>query len=315
MKGRLAAIAVVALAAAIFGGVAWSSGALGYRRDARTFDLTGVGAAGVWTLEPVNGINGWWKDFPPATLFVRTGDEIVIHLRSADVFHRFYLPEFSVGPVEVDPGHTATVRFVASRKGVFQYYCTSMCGRCHFHMRGWVVVSDPGETPVQPPAAEPDICPLHATAIPAKSSLIERGARLYEAKGCATCHGPKGRGGIPNANSTSGTVPAHDTTAQKLFLQTREDAETFVGFLEASGDLASADGLAISAFPIVRTRVLNAREIIRKGRFTSAADAHRAAPPLQMPAWHYLLDERDIDALLAYFVSLQQWEDEEASPP
>jgi hypothetical protein len=28
-----------------------------------------------------------------------------------------------------------------------------------------------------------------------------------------------------------------------------------------------------------------------------------------MPAWQYLLEEREIDALLAYFVSLYDWEE------
>ena len=29
-----------------------------------------------------------------------------------------------------------------------------------------------------------------------------------------------------------------------------------------------------------------------------------------MPAWQYLVDDREIDALLAYFVSLYLWDDD-----
>jgi hypothetical protein len=56
---------------------------------------------------------------------------------------------------------------------------------------------------------------------------------------------------------------------------------------------------------------MNAKEIVRNGRYTAGADPHGPEPPLQMPAWEYLLEEREIDALLAYFVSLNEWNEEE----
>ena len=314
MRGRSASAAVAAVALAAIAGALACSGRGGDPGRTRTFDLTGVGASGVWTLEPVNGLNYWWRRFPPATLFVETGDEVVLHLRSADVFHRLYAPDFSVGPVEVEPGHTVTVRFTASRSGVFQYYCTSMCGACHFFMRGWIVVTDPGAAPVIPPPLLCGTClPAQAEA-PDGATLVDRGALLYAQKGCITCHGPGGRGGLPNLNSTNGTAPRHDTTASKLFLRTPEDAESFLALLEASGDLEAVEEPDVQAFPAVRARFRNAKEIVRKGRFTAKADPRGPQPPLQMPAWQYLLAERQIDALLAYFVSLQDWEAEEEPP-
>ena len=312
MRERVVSAALAVAIVAIVGAVAWSAGALGYpaERGVRAFNLTGVGSAGRWTLEPVNGLTYWWKDFAPATLFVETGDEVVIHLRSADVFHRFYIPEFQVGPANVEPGHTVTVRFKASHKGVFQFYCTSMCGSCHFYMRGWIVVTDHGATPVHPPPLDCGLCVLHPAAIPAGAGLVETGALLYRQKGCFTCHGPRGRGGAPNDNSTNGTVPGHNTTAQKFFLRTREDAGAFIRLLESSGDLDAIDDAEVTGFPVVRARFLTAKEIIRKGRFTAKANPNGPQPPLQMPAWEYLLTDREIDAVLAYFISLQPWDDE-----
>ena len=67
--------------------------------DVVVFNLTGVAGSGVWTLDDVNGLNYWWKRFEPATLSVQEGDRVVINLRSADLFHRFYIPAFQVGPV------------------------------------------------------------------------------------------------------------------------------------------------------------------------------------------------------------------------
>jgi cytochrome c oxidase subunit 2 len=315
MGTRAVWIAVASTILAIAVAAGWARQAAADRPGIRTFDVTGIGAIGRWTLDAVNGVNYAWKDFEPATMFVETGDEVVIHLRSADVFHQFYLPEFSVGPVDVEPGHTATVRFHASHGGVFQFYCTSMCGACHFYMRGWIVVTDPGETPIVPPPVPPGICSARVVEIPPGTGLVATGALLYEGKGCVTCHGPRGRGGIPNDNSTSRTVPAHDTTAQKLLLLSREDAGAFVSLLEATGDLEAVEDPGIAAFAAVRARFLNAKEIVRMGRFTAKANPDGPQPPLQMLAWKYLLEEREIDALLAYFVSLYDWGEEELPDP
>jgi len=234
----------------------------------------------------------------------------VIHLRSGDVFHRFYLPTFAVGPVGVEPGHTVTVRFTADRRGVFQYYCTSMCGGCHFYMRGWIVVSGAGETPIEPPPILCTLCRPDDLPLPDTTDLVDTGSYLYLEKGCVTCHGPEGQGGIVNHNSINSPVPAHNTTAQKLFLETPDDAEAFIELVTSTADLGSLEEPPeIALFPVVRARFDNAKEIIRKGRYSSKIDATGPEPPLQMPAWQYIVDEREIDALLVYFVSLYPWDE------
>ena len=276
------------------------------------FNLTGVGWEGVWTTDEVTGANYWWRQFEPATLHIRLGDEVVLNLHSADLYHQFYLPEFGVGPVDVKPGRMTTVRFTATRAGVFQYYCTSMCGGCHFYMRGWVVVTPPGDTPVDPPAIVCPLCMPDLGPPPPRDHLVEYGAYLYQEKGCITCHGPEGQGGVRNPNSANSPVPAHNTTAQKLFLASPDDAEAFIALLaDCPGLVELDDEPDIGRFPVVRTRFENARVIIRGGRYSSKLDPDGPEPPLQMPAWQYLVDEREIDAVLAYFVSLYPWEEEE----
>lgn len=309
----VAALALVAVATAWYGRAAVPGAG---EPGVRVVTLTGVAANGVWTADAVHGLNYWWKDFEPATVHLRLGDEVVLNLKSADLFHRFYLPAFRVGPVDVEPGHMATVRFRADRPGVFQYYCSTMCGSCHFYMRGWIVVTAPGEEPVEPP---PILCTLcrpgeEPPPPPEDAGLVARGSHLYLLRGCLTCHGPDGHGGVANPNSTTGRAPAHDTTAQKLFLNTPEDVQSFLD-LVASG--ADPEGLEetpdIPAFPVVRARWADARQIIRGGRYSAKLDPEGPEPPLQMPAWQYLLDEREIDALLSYFVSLRPWEGEEGT--
>ena len=312
-KERLAALLVFLPMAAMTATIAWfgwSSEHDPAGRDTVVFNLTGVASAGVWTLQPVNGLNYWWRRYEPATLYVEEGDEVVIHLRSGDVFHRFYFPAFSVGPVGVEPGHTVTVRFTASRSGVFQYYCTSMCGGCHFYMRGWIVISGEGETPIEPPPILCTLCRPDDLPLPDTADLVDTGSYLYLEKGCVTCHGPEGQGGIVNHNSVNSPVPAHNTTAQKLFLETPDDAEAFIELVTLTADLSSLEEPPeIALFPVVRTRFDNAKEIIRKGRYSSKIDLTGPEPPLQMPAWQYIVEEREIDALLVYFVSLYPWDE------
>jgi len=312
-RERIAAVLVLLPMAAIFAAIVWfgwASNRLFGERDTVVFNLTGIASAGVWTTSPVNGLNYWWRSFQPATLYVTEGDEVVINLRSADVFHRFYLPSFSVGPVAIEPGHTVTVRFKAERHGVFQYYCTSMCGGCHFYMRGWIVVSRKGEIPVQPPPIMCTLCRPEDLPRPETASLVDQGAYLYLEKGCITCHGPEGQGGITNDNSANSPVPAHNTTAEKLFIDSPEDAEELIRLLDGNADLgALEEPPEIDRFPVVRTRYENAKEIVRKGRYSSKVDPAGPEPPLQMPAWQHIVREREIDALLVYFVSLYPWEE------
>ncbi len=310
---RLAALAVVVPMLALAAAVHWLGRTAhpgAGEPDVAVFDLTGVAADGVWTLEAVTGLNYWWKTFTPATLYVTEGQEVVLNLRSADLLHCFYLPEFAVGPVDVEPGHMVSVRFVADTSGLFQYYCTVMCGGCHFYMRGWVVVTPPGEEPLEPP---PIYCPLCGPDIdpPAPdASMVEVGSYLYTTRGCITCHGLEGRGGVANPNSVNSPVPRHDSTAQKLFLASPDDADAFIALVGREPDLDEVqEAPGVTRFPVVRARFENAKEIIRKGRFSARADPAGPIPPLQMPAWEFLLAEREIDSLLVYFVSLCPWEE------
>ena len=76
-----------------------------YPKDAKVFNLTGIGSEGKWTLEEVSGYNYWWKSFPTASIQVDENDVVVLRLKSSDVTHIFYAPTVGVGPVSIEPGH------------------------------------------------------------------------------------------------------------------------------------------------------------------------------------------------------------------
>ena len=313
MKERAAIAVILALLVLVPSLVFWYE--LGWRparygKDIPVIELTGVASSGIWTLEPVTNINYWWKQFTPATIHLELGQKVLLRFRSADVYHQFYVPALDFGPVPVLPGIVREVELEVDRPGSFEYFCTYMCGDCHFYMRGWIVVTPPGEEPVEP---DPVSCPLCIPDFgdPPQGDPIALGNYLYQAKGCGTCHGFEAEGGVENYNYINGEIPAHNTTAEKFFLRSREDAETLVDLFR-NGETVDEDAEdpEISGFSVVKARFLAAKDLIRQGKNAAPLDLNGPSPPLQMPAWKYKLSDPEIDAILGYFISLYEWDEE-----
>ncbi len=62
-----------------------------------------------------------------------------IRLRSKDVIHSFYVPDFRVRQDTV-PGMTIDLWFVPTQTGSFELACSQLCGFGHYTMRGLVTV-------------------------------------------------------------------------------------------------------------------------------------------------------------------------------
>jgi len=311
MQEKLAALSVLLVLFIVPGSIFWYEHHTEVKRptpETKVFEITGFAGTGSWTLETVNGINYWWKQFEPMTLLVDIGDPVILRLQSADLFHQFYVPALNIGPIDVKPGHPVEVSFKATKAGIYQYYCTSMCGGCHFYMTGWIVITPKGEKPVAPP---PIICPI---CVPdfverPKGDLIELGEYLFLKKGCVTCHGNEGRGGVKNYNYAKDTVPAHNTTAEKLFLEEEEEAQAFIEFIKRNENIDNPDELPdIPRVQLVLARYKAAKELVKNGSNSVKFDPEGPTPPLQMPTWKAQLPDRDIDALLLYFIDLYDWE-------
>jgi mono/diheme cytochrome c family protein len=311
MKGRAAEI--VAVMATLAGIAAATALPLYYdsRRSqnhvpagAQVISLTGLSDYGMWTEETVNGSNYWQQGFRPARPVLQVGRRTVIRLESADVIHNFYIPALGVGPVEVHPGHVEEIVVTPRSPGVFGYYCTTMCGAPHFGMKGVVIVQDEGvPTPPEPPSAE---AYWSLTPPPPGAARTERGRWLYHQKGCMTCHGTGGSGGVPNYNYISETVPRLDTLASKMFLFHSEDVATIVEALESGILLESLENdPPVPRFGAVLAQYQSIRDVVRKGRSPRKLDPDGPPQPLEMPAWEYQLSDADIDAILAYLLTLE----------
>ena len=72
------------------------------------------------------------------------GRPVVATLRSKDVIHSFFLPEFRVKQDAV-PGMTSRIWFDATRTGQWEIACAELCGLGHYRMKGSVTVETPEE--------------------------------------------------------------------------------------------------------------------------------------------------------------------------
>jgi len=72
-------------------------------------------------------------------LHVPLGKPIKVLMRSTDVLHDFYVPEFRA-KMDMIPGMVTYFWFTPTREGTFDILCAELCGQGHAYMRGKVVV-------------------------------------------------------------------------------------------------------------------------------------------------------------------------------
>ena len=75
-------------------------------------------------------------------LYLPKGRPVVFQIRSLDVIHSFFVPEFSE-KIDAVPGITTTLRVTPTRLGAYPAECTELCGAGHSLMRATVRVVAP----------------------------------------------------------------------------------------------------------------------------------------------------------------------------
>jgi nitrous-oxide reductase len=83
----------------------------------------------------------------PEIIEVDQGDEVTIWLtnleRAEDQTHGFTIGKYNVNG-SLEPGKTASFKFVADKPGVYPYYCTEFCSALHLEMQGYLLVKPTG---------------------------------------------------------------------------------------------------------------------------------------------------------------------------
>lgn len=166
-------------------------------------------------------------------LYMADNKPVVFHLRSLDVVHSFFVPEFSE-KIDAVPGIVTTLRVTPIRLGTYAAECTELCGPGHSLMRETVHVVTPAAFALwakgQPSNGPPPVgvTPPHAksyipqasttTAAPAGASATSAAAGkvVFTATAsptCSTCH-------------TLGAAGATGTIGPDLDTRLRSDCAT-----------------------------------------------------------------------------------------
>jgi cytochrome c oxidase subunit 2 len=75
-------------------------------------------------------------------LRIPAGRPIYLKLRSKDVIHSLYLPNFRT-KIDAVPGTTTRLWFQATVPGQYELGCAQHCGVSHYRMRGELIVTEP----------------------------------------------------------------------------------------------------------------------------------------------------------------------------
>lgn len=67
---------------------------------------------------------------------------VLFHLKSKDVIHSFFVPQFRVKQDAV-PGLTSRMWVSATKTGTFEIACAELCGLGHYRMRGFLEIESP----------------------------------------------------------------------------------------------------------------------------------------------------------------------------
>lgn len=123
-------------------------------------------------------------------------------LRSQDVLHDFYVPQFRAR-MNMVPGMVTSFWFTPTKAGRYEILCAQLCGVGHYTMRGVVIVEDEAAfqkwLQAQPTfamtmAAPGAVAGTHDQSAP--DAKLETGKQLAQSKGCVACHSLDGSSGV-----------------------------------------------------------------------------------------------------------------------
>tara|TARA_B100001179_G_scaffold62129_1_gene42986 strand:+ start:174 stop:1583 length:1410 start_codon:yes stop_codon:yes gene_type:complete len=106
-------------------------------------------------------------------------------LRSKDVLHDFFVPQFRV-KMDLVPGIVTYFWFTPTRIGEFEILCAEYCGSSHYLMRGKVYVDSPKEYELWL-QSQPTYAEMIAGFKPS-SRDVTTGRNVAETNGCLACH-------------------------------------------------------------------------------------------------------------------------------
>jgi cytochrome c oxidase subunit 2 len=186
----------------------------------RTIFRTAETPEGAMEVEVI-GHQWWWEFRYPeqkivtaSDLHVPAGRTVLLKIRTADVLHSFWVPQFAAKR-DAFPNKYNTLWFKTDSLGVFSGQCAEFCGTQHGRMHSYVVVQTPEEfdawvakQQVGSPLINNGVvaaAPVDSTVPPAPvDPVMEKGKELFISGGCIGCHAMVGQ---PTAGVVNLTGP------------------------------------------------------------------------------------------------------------
>ncbi len=155
---------------------------------------------------------------------------------------------------------------------------------------------------------------LHHLRTPELTPEI-RGYQLAEELGCHGCHGPRGTGGVNNPRAgfagTTGEIPAWDGGNAMMYVKSEDEVREWIldgrpwrlvlrDSLEAR---ARADSDSASPFPEP------GKVELRTSRIATVS------PPLRMPAYRGVVNDDELEDLVAYYKAVAVFSDDADAMP
>ncbi|MDB5821810.1 MAG: coxM [Herminiimonas sp.] len=160
-------------------------------------DVRYVSAANPFGIDPADPAGGNNVLVNSNELHLPLHKPVRMLLRSIDVLHDFYVPEFRAR-MNMVPGMVTTFWFTPTRVGRFEVLCAQLCGVAHYNMRGYVVVEDEPSYHAWLKGQPTFMTTMAATQAgqPALSERAIQGRSLAQSKGCVACHTTDGGSGV-----------------------------------------------------------------------------------------------------------------------
>jgi cytochrome c oxidase subunit 2 len=137
------------------------------------------------------------KNITSPVLRLPEGRSVELYMRSLDVIHSVFVPQFSQKE-DVVPGLVTQLHITPTRIGTFPLECTELCGLGHSLMRSQAIVMKPGAfaawlrgqeksaAPAPPSTTQTTTTSTSASTTPISPAAA--GLTVFNQNGCSSCH-------------------------------------------------------------------------------------------------------------------------------
>lgn len=146
-----------------------------------------------------------------------------------------------------------------------------------------------------------------------------RGYALAEELGCHGCHGPRGTGGVRNLRAgllqATGEIPAWDGGNAMMYVKNEGEIREWI--LDGRPwRLVLRDSLEARAVRTVADSSANESPFPEPGRVEPRPPrVERIAPPVRMPAYRGVVDDEELEDLVAYYKAVAVFSDDARTVP